>query len=153
MDMTVDARPPVLKMALSWVHCGSEAVDEFWPTFGQREELAHMVWNPLDLSLFELVLGGLSQFSAMLTKHAVSTLGGVHPDAVVMIPQGEVVGLECVQKLQTHLVILGDPVCLLLWTTASTEWREIPQVTEVDLVVGFPTFGEVQYLLFSLFRD
>jgi hypothetical protein len=74
----------------------------------------------------------------MLTKHAVSALGGVHPYAVVVVPKGEVVGLECVQELQTHLVILGDPICLLLWTTTSTEWREIPQVTEVNLVVGFP---------------
>ena len=89
----------------------------------------------------------------MLAKHAVSALGGVHPYAVVVVPEGKVVGLECVQKLQTHLVILGDPVCLLLWATASTEWREIPQITKVDLVIGFPTFSEVEYLLFSLFRD
>ena len=60
VDMAVDTGSPVLKMALSWVHRSSEPVDELWPTFGQREKLADVVWNPLNLTLTELILGGLS---------------------------------------------------------------------------------------------
>ena len=112
-----------------------------------------MVWNPLDLTFTELVLGGLSQFSTMLTKHAVSALGGVHPDAVIVVSKCQVVWFKLIEEFKAHLIVLRNPICFLLWATASTERREIPQVTEVDLVVGLPAFSEVEYLLFSFFRD
>ncbi len=60
VDMAVDTGSPVLKVALSWVHRSPKPVDELWPTFGQHKILADVVRNPLNLTLTELVLGGLS---------------------------------------------------------------------------------------------
>jgi hypothetical protein len=63
-----------------------------------------------------------------------------------MVSDGQVVWLKRIEELHTCKIVHGDTLSLILWRSTLPQWREIPQVAEVDAVMWFPTISKCHEL-------
>ena len=95
-----------LEVHFCGVHSTVESVDQLRPTFRQPEVVAHLVADPLNLAFCELSLGGFDKPLAMLAQDAVGDALSHLPDPVVVVSEGEKVGLEVIEESDPRREVL-----------------------------------------------